>query len=111
MKQIFISTKEYKDYELKISVQNRISDFWKDICKTASSKILKEMRKKPTNLILIISPSLVTKEVETYQFVSLNPSNELKEYLNQFYVYVEIDFKYEVDKTIQNIIRVNSINQ
>jgi len=87
MKQIFVSAKEYKDYESKISVKNRISDFWSFICKNATAKNLREMRRRSTKLILI--KSLITKEVETYQFITLNPSKELKEYLNQYYVYVE----------------------
>ena len=89
MNQIFVSLKEYKDYETKISVSNRISTLWTSICQNATTKILIELRNKPTKLVLVEQRVKQSLHLETYQFKALDSSDELKKYLNEFNIFVE----------------------
>ena len=104
MNQIFIKHNEYNDYQARVGKKNMVLEFWLKICKSMPTELIKELRTKPTNLVMSKN-SQVNTGVKAYQFVTSEASSNLKEILNKYVVFVETDTSYRVEeREVQNLV-------
>lgn len=91
MNYIFVKEAEFVDYTVKSNFKNRIRIFWKTILKDMSKSIYDEVVTKMTDLVLQNKGEFEINGAVPYQFETKNASQKLKEYLDQYAVFVEKD--------------------
>lgn len=98
----FVNTDEYNDYVYKSSKKNPIRKYWKLIIKSMTSELQKEVRNKATDLKKVgyYSEKL---NIEECKFFTRNASEELKQYLDRFSVYVQNEIKVTGDVEVLNM--------
>lgn len=99
---LFVKQDVYEKYIYKGNKQNQIRKFWLEIMGNMSMQIKVEVKGKPTDLILQRKGEFSITGAIPYQFETRNGSKELKEYLDQFAVFVEHDTE-EIHKWREDI--------
>lgn len=88
---IYVAEKDYQDYLYSSSRKNLILRFWINIFRNMPGKLQQEAKSKPTNLIKQFTEESELSGAVLYRFKTEGASSELKEYLNKYCVFVEIE--------------------